>query len=171
MPLQALEALTGGQPPSADDAQRHFMFATAQIHKQWRRVADRLLTPRGLTQALWLPLLHLHRADEPLRQKDLAFSLALDNSSVVRLVDGLMAQGWVETVADADRRVKRIQLTASGRAEAEMASEVLSEARQQVLNSVPAEDLLTAFATMQKLIQAMNALEEAAASDNLPGND
>lgn len=48
-----------------------------------------------------------------MRQKDLAFSLALDNSSVVRLVDGLMAQGWVETVADADRRVKRIQLNAT----------------------------------------------------------
>ena len=47
MPLQALEALSGGQAPSAEEVQRHFMFATGQIHKQWRRVADKLLTPRG----------------------------------------------------------------------------------------------------------------------------
>ena len=68
MPLQALEALSGGQAPSAEEVQRHFMFATGQIHKQWRRVADKLLTPRGLTHALWLPLLPLHRSAEPMRQ-------------------------------------------------------------------------------------------------------
>ena len=159
MPFQAVEALHIDKAASADEVHRHFMFATGQIHKQWRRVVDKLLVPSGLTQALWLPLLHLHRADAPMRQKDLALSLALDNSSVVRLVDGLMAQGWVETVADADRRVKRIQLTESGRAEATKANALLAQARAQVLGTVPEADLLTAFATMQKLLQAMNALE------------
>ena len=93
MPFQAVEALHIDKAASADEVHRHFMFATGQIHKQWRRVVDKLLVPSGLTQALWLPLLHLHRDDAPMRQKDLALSLALDNSSVVRLVDGLMAQG------------------------------------------------------------------------------
>ena len=68
MPFQAVEALHIDNAASADEVHRHFMFATGQIHKQWRRVVDKLLVPSGLTQALWLPLLHLHRADAPMRQ-------------------------------------------------------------------------------------------------------
>lgn len=160
MPNDALLVLLADHDPSAEDVQRHYMFATSQVQKQWRRVVDKLLAPLGLTQALWLPLMHLHRADAPMRQKDLAFSLALDNSSVVRLVDGLMAQGWVETVADADRRVKRIQLTASGQAQAEQVSQLLADARAQTLSAVPAHDLHVAFTTMQRLLQAMGSFDE-----------
>ena len=161
MPSQALQALQVNHTPTAEEVHRHYMFATSQVQKQWRRMVDKMLTPLGLTQALWLPLLHLHHAATPLRQKDLAFSLALDNSTVVRLVDGLMAQGWVETVADADRRVKRIQLTAAGQAQAEQVTEVLAAARAQILSAVPAEDLHTAFTTMQRLLQAMGSFDEA----------
>ncbi|MEG0922334.1 MAG: MarR family transcriptional regulator [Comamonas sp.] len=161
MPTQALQVLDAAHTPSLEEVQRHYMFATSQVQKQWRRMVDKMLTPLGLTQALWLPLMHLHHAAAPLRQKDLAFSLALDNSSVVRLVDGLMAQGWVEAVADADRRVKRIQLTAAGQAQAEQVNQVLAQARTHILSVVPTEDLHTAFTTMQRLLQAMGSFEEA----------
>src|SRR5256885_11752324 len=75
-------------PPKQPDpaaVQRHFMFTLGQVNKQWRRTLDRLLAPMGLTQALWMPLMHLARSPEAMRQKDLAHSLALDSSSVVRL--------------------------------------------------------------------------------------
>ena len=166
MPLQALQVLDTDHAPSNDEVQRHFMFATGLINKQWRRVVDKLLAPLGLTQALWLPLMHLHRAAEPMRQKDLAYSLALDNSSVVRLVDGLMVQGWVETVADSDRRVKRIQLTAAGNAQAEQVSAILAQARAQVLSAVPAADLQSAFGTLQQLLAAMSALDTTQEADS-----
>ena len=110
--------------------------------------------------------MHLHRVAEPMRQKDLAYSLALDNSSVVRLVDGLLAQGWVETVADSDRRVKRIQLTAAGNAQAEQVSAVLAQARAQVLSAVPAADLQSAFGTLQQLLAAMSALDTTQEADS-----
>ena len=50
---------------------------------------DRWLQPFSLTQAIWLPLIHLARAPPALRHKDLAASLVLDRSSVVRILDAL----------------------------------------------------------------------------------
>jgi MarR family transcriptional regulator, transcriptional regulator for hemolysin len=65
----------------------------AQTARLWRRVVDDRMRPFGLTEATWLPLLHLARAPAAIRQKDLAASLSLDSSSVVRLLDALEAAG------------------------------------------------------------------------------
>ena len=161
-----MSGLNASSLPSVEDAQRHFLFANAQLQKEWRRMVDQLLAPLGLTQALWMPLMHLHHAAVPMRQKDLAASLSLDDSSVVRLVDGLITQGWVKTVADSDRRVKRIQLTSTGEAQAQQVHQLLAQARAQVLDSVPAEALQAAFATVQRLRQALQTL--AAEQNSLP---
>ena len=71
--------------------------------RQWRRAVDRRLQPFGLTEATWLPLIHLARAPAPVRQKDLAASLLLDGSSVVRLIDTLQESGFVERSEGEDR--------------------------------------------------------------------
>ena len=141
------------------DRQRQLMFTMAQVNKQWRRTLDKALTPLGLTQAMWLPLLHLERDSGAMRQKDLAHSLALDSSSVVRLIDGLQAQGWVERLDDADRRVKRIQLTPAGHAQVEVVKQVVSDMRTQVLQQVP-ETLQDAMLTaMHSMLDEMAKLE------------
>lgn len=146
---------TGHAQADAAAVQRHFMFTLGQVNKQWRRTLDRLLAPMGLTQALWMPLMHLARSPEAMRQKDLAHSLALDSSSVVRLVDGLAAQGWIERVDDSDRRVKKIQLTATGHAQVEAVQDLLQQARTQVLGAVPPQELDAAYATLHRLLDAM----------------
>lgn len=150
--------------PDAADVQRHFMFTLGQVNKQWRRTLDRLLAPMGLTQALWMPLMHLARSPEAMRQKDLAHSLALDSSSVVRLVDGLAAQGWIERVDDSDRRVKKIQLSPAGHAQVEAVQHLLQQARAQVLGAVPAGELDAAYATLHRLLDAMDGAQ-------VPGSD
>jgi MarR family transcriptional regulator for hemolysin len=149
--------LADQDPLQADAAavQRHFMFTLGQVNKQWRRTLDRLLAPMGLTQALWMPLMHLARSSEAMRQKDLAHSLALDSSSVVRLVDGLAAQGWLERVDDSDRRVKKIQLTPAGHAQVQAVQHLLAQARTQVLGCVSSEELGAAYATLHRLLDAM----------------
>ena len=67
----------------------------AQTARQWRRAADLRLQPYGLTEATWLPLVRIARAPASTRQKDLAASLSLDNSSVVRLLDNLETAGLI----------------------------------------------------------------------------
>lgn len=159
----ASSPLTQADPAAV---QRHFMFTLGQVNKQWRRTLDRLLAPMGLTQALWMPLMHLARSPEAMRQKDLAHSLALDSSSVVRLVDGLAAQGWIERVDDSDRRVRKIQLTPAGHAQVEAVQGLLQQARAQVLGAVPPEELDAAYATLQRLLEAMAA--EPTSDTDLP---
>ena len=92
-----------------------FGSLVARAARQWRRAVDRRLQPFGLTEATWLPLIYLARAPAPMRQKDLAAALALDGSSVVRLLDALETSGHIERREEgADRRAKTITLTARG---------------------------------------------------------
>lgn len=142
-----------------EERQRQLMFAMAQVNKQWRRTLDRLLAPMGLTQALWLPLLHLEHGHGPMRQKDLAHSLGLDSSSVVRLIDGLAAQGWVERIDDSDRRVKRIQLTAAGQAQVRAVKQVVAAARSEAMREITPESVDAALALLQTLLAAMDGMQ------------
>src|ERR1700728_2925665 len=92
-----------------------FASLIARAGRQWRRAVDRHLQPFGLTEATWLPLIHLARAPVPMRQKDLAASLVLDGSSVVRLLDALETAGLIERREEsADRRAKTVTLAARG---------------------------------------------------------
>lgn len=92
-----------------------FGSLVARAGRQWRRAVDRRLQPFGLTEAMWLPLIHLARALVPMRQKDLAASLVLDGSSVARLLDALETSGLIERREEsADRRAKTITVTERG---------------------------------------------------------
>ena len=150
---------------SVHDRQRQLMFTMGQVNKQWRRTLDKTLAPLGLTQAMWLPLLHLEHADGAMRQKDLAQSLALDSSSVVRLIDGLEAQGWVQRLDDSDRRVKRIQLTPEGHAQVEAVKKVVTQMRSEVMQDFPMELLESVMQGMQGMLDKMIALEARASAE------
>lgn len=155
-------------PATLSSRQRQLMFAMAQVNKQWRRTLDRLLAPLGLTQALWLPLVHLERSQGAMRQKDLAQALALDSSSIVRLIDGLQAQGWVERLDDADRRVKRIQLTSAGLAQVESVKVVVTKARSEVMQDFPEALLDQALSAMDTMLDKMATLEATATAHAQP---
>lgn len=137
-----------------------FLALMAQNARQWRRVLDRRLQPLGLTEATWLALLHIARAPDPMRQKDLATSLALDSSSVVRLLDALQTAGFIERLENADRRAKTIQLTALGNATVEQVEVVARDVRQRMLGGVPKKDLETAFRVLTQISAALSAALE-----------
>ncbi|MBU6503278.1 MAG: MarR family transcriptional regulator [Burkholderiales bacterium] len=148
------------KPSRLDHVHRHFMSLMAQMNRQWRRVIDRQLEPLGLTEAAWLPLLHLARAAQPMRQKDLAASLSLDGSSVVRLLDGLETGGLVERREGEDRRAKTIHLTPLGQTRVKRVEEVVSACRDGILTRVPARELEQAFRVLEQLAEAVSSMEE-----------
>ena len=142
--------------PSLRDGFGRLVSRTA---RQWRRAADRRLQPMGLTEATWLPLLHVARARTPLRQKDLAADLAVDNSTVVRLLDELQANGLVERREGDDRRAKVIMLTASGRAIVTRVEREIQAMRKEVLAGVSEPDLRTAYAVLEQVFGALGGEE------------
>lgn len=130
---------------------KNFTTLVAQSARQWRRAIDRELQPLGLTEATWLPLLHLSRSPEPLRQKDLARLLQLDSSSVVRLLDALEAAGYIDRAEGQDRRAKTLLLTEAGHAAVRQVEAVVDRVRAKYLGAVPERDLATAFRTLQRI--------------------
>lgn len=87
----------------------------------------------SLTQvkALWL----LETTEQPIAVGDVAAHLGLSLPAASRTVDGLLRKGWVERREDEhDRRVRRVTLTASGRAIAGR----ITEARMQGLEAFAA---------------------------------
>lgn len=143
---------------SSGRIERRHAFPTLVAHtgRQWRRAVDVRLQPFGLTEATWLPLLHLARAPRPMRQKDLAASLSLDSSSVVRLLDNLQAARLIERREEpGDRRAKTIHLTAAGRATVEQVEGVSQEVRRTVLAGLSDDEISAATAALQHICQVL----------------
>ncbi|MFZ5779540.1 MAG: MarR family winged helix-turn-helix transcriptional regulator [Pseudomonadota bacterium] len=139
-----------------------FSAVLSRAYRQWRRAADLRLQPYDLTEATWLPLLRISRAPIPLRQKDLASSLFVDNSSVVRLLDSLEAAGLVKRREGEDRRARIIVLTARGRAIADKVETVARKVRIDALAGLSDKDIETAIRVLEHVCRALDAAEEMA---------
>lgn len=115
------------------------MIAVAQ---SWRRALSQALASEGLSDATALPLSVLHREGDGMRQNELADSLGLEGTSVVRVLDSLERDGYVRRQEDKrDRRAKRIFLTPEGRALAERTEEIFAALRAELLQNVALEDI------------------------------
>lgn len=124
--------------------------------RQWRRAADLGLRPFDLTDATWLPLVHIARAAAPPRQKDLAASMSVDGSSVVRLLDNLEAAGLIQRREGEDRRAKIISLTPRGRAIADKVETVARRIRSDALAGLSDRDIETTVRVLHHVIEALD---------------
>jgi MarR family transcriptional regulator for hemolysin len=138
----------------------------AHIARHWRRAVNRHLEPFGLTEATWLPLLHISRAAGPMRQKELAASLSLDGSSVVRLLDELQSAGLVDRrEAEDDRRAKAIVLTVRGRETVTEVERSVETIREQALRDLSDAEVLATNAALRRIAHALRpASSEALAT-------
>jgi MarR family transcriptional regulator for hemolysin len=131
-----------------------FGSVVARAARQWRRAVDRRLQPFSLTEATWLPLIYVARAQAPMRQKDLAAALVLDGSSVVRLLDALEKSGHIERREEgADRRAKTINLTARGWSIIEQVEAVSREVRNATLHGLKDDELAVATRVLELVCQ------------------
>jgi len=136
----------------------------SRAYRQWRRAADLQLQPFDLTEATWLPLIRIARAPSPPRQNDLAASLFVDNSSVVRLLDNLEAAGLVERKEGEDRRAKIIVLTPRGRSIADKVEAVARKVRRDALAGLSDKDIETAIRVLQHVCRALEDEAESKAA-------
>jgi MarR family transcriptional regulator, transcriptional regulator for hemolysin len=146
-----------------DRQQLHDGFGSliARTGRQWRRAVDRRLHPFGLTEATWLPLIHLARATVPMRQKDLAASLVLDGSSVVRLLDALEASHLIERREEnADRRAKAISLTTLGASIIERVEAISREVRTGALVGLSDDEIEMATRVLELVCQNLTAEQD-----------
>ena len=150
----------------AERVRESFVALMSQTTRQWRQVLDDALQPLGLTQATWLALLHISRAPEPMRQKDLACSLVVDTSSLVRVLDTLQAAGYIDRLEHSDRRAKTIHLTPFGEETVAQVEQVARATRRRLLAGIPQADLETAYAVVSRIAQSLErSMAEGQAED------
>ncbi|MCE4223146.1 winged helix DNA-binding protein [Methylobacterium sp. C25] len=83
--------------------------------RHWRRAADVVVQPHGVSDATALPLVMIGRMQGEPRQNALAEAVGIEGPSLVRLLDQLCAAGLVQRREDpTDRRAKILSLTPSG---------------------------------------------------------
>lgn len=83
--------------------------------RRWRGRIHEGLALAGMSDATWLPLIHLDAIEGDCTQKYLAEQIGIDGSSLVRLLDILTRKGLVERRPDPlDARARRVCLTQAG---------------------------------------------------------
>jgi DNA-binding MarR family transcriptional regulator len=117
---------------SVVDDRRYIGFLISDVARMMRSAFDRRVRRIGLTRSQWLVLSLLYRRPG-LSQSELAEMLEVERATAGRMIDRLEAKGWVVRRPDpADRRIKRLHLTADAEAvQAEMgviAAEMLDDA-------------------------------------------
>lgn len=89
---------------------------------------------------------------------ELGGRLHLDDSTVTRLVDGLVARALAERVADPDdRRVRRVRLTAGGRALTRSIRNRFVEEYARVLDGIPRNSRGAVITAVERLLAAFHA--------------
>ena len=83
----------------------------SDVARLLRTEFDRRVRRLGITRAQWLVLTRLHRRPGA-SHSELAEMMEVEKATAGRMIDRLVANGWVERRAQpGDRRVKRVYLT------------------------------------------------------------
>lgn len=142
-----------------DTPRARFGVRFSMLARRWRRALDAHLVASGLSDATWVPLVHLHELGDGVTQKQLAARVGLDGSSLVRLLDILSRQGLLERRTDAtDARARQVFLTEAGRARVAEIRKALVEAEAEMLQDISDADLaamLTHFSLIEERLQAL----------------
>ncbi|MDB5933249.1 MAG: hypothetical protein JWQ01_593 [Massilia sp.] len=119
------------------EMQLRLSTALHNTSRAWRQGLDSRLKDLGVSQAGWMTIAMVAKANEALSQKQLADLLGVEPPTIVAMVDRLLAGGLVlRAVSPLDRRVKLILLTDAGKALYGRVKEVADEFRAAVLEGL-----------------------------------
>jgi MarR family transcriptional regulator for hemolysin len=95
------------------DATRHFGFLIKTLERLYTKRFERLAQERSLTLPQCRALYYLAR-NQGISQKRLAEMTEIEPMTLVRILDRMEADGWIERRADpTDRRARRLFITAA----------------------------------------------------------
>lgn len=131
-----------------------FPFAVARVTRRWRKLLDERLKDLGVTQARWTTMVYLQQGGEGLTQRELASLMAIENPTLVRLLDSLEQQELIERRAcPNDRRARRLHLTDGGRDFMDVLSVRADELRDGMLEGVSDDDIEVALKVFHKIME------------------
>lgn len=139
------------------------------LARRWRRALDARLAAAGLSDATWVPLVHLELSGGGLTQKDLAALVGIEASSLVRLLDILCRQGLVERRVDAtDGRARLVYLTAAGKVRVAEIRKELTTGEAEMLADLSDADIEAILRHFERIDQRLQALQANRQPEALP---
>jgi len=137
-----------------------FPFIVARLTRRWRKLLDERLKDLNVTQARWSTMLYLQRGGEGLTQRELASLMAIENPTLVRLLDSLEAQNLVERrPCERDRRARRLHLTPEGERFMSELNNRASMLRNELLDGVTDDEIATASRVIYRVLENADRLE------------
>ncbi|WP_417565340.1 MarR family transcriptional regulator [Marinobacter sp.] len=131
-----------------------FPFAVARVTRRWRKMLDERLKDLGVTQARWSTMVYLEKGGEGLTQRELASLMAIENPTLVRLLDSLEQQGLIERrPCPNDRRARRLHLTDAGRAFMDDLSGRAEVLREEMLKGISDEEIECTVKVFHKILE------------------
>jgi len=131
-----------------------FPVMMAETSRAWRALMDQRLHHLGLSQAKWLALLHLHRGDAGMTQKELASRLGVEGPTITALLDRLMRDDYIERrESPTDRRAKTVHLTPKAKQLMKKIIAVAAQLRSELFADIPLKDLQVCIRTFQSIQQ------------------
>lgn len=137
---------------------RELFDALSMVNRKLRAVFDARVKERGLTLPRARALFVLTRKDGR-NQRELADELDIETPTLVRLLDGMEKQGFIERRVEAsDRRAKQIHMTAFGRTVADDILRLADEIRAEVLQGVDAAELAVTLKVVRSIADNVQSL-------------
>ena len=131
-----------------------FALVLAETARTWRNKLDQRLKPLGLSQAKWRVLLYLAKDGDGLMQRELAERLSVEGPTVVRLLDRMTTDGWIQRrESPSDRRVKTVHMTAKARRTVERIETIAGQLRAELFADIPRTELLACLDVLKRLKQ------------------
>jgi len=130
-------------------------FLLAETARTWRSKLDQRLKPLGLSQAQWVALVHLARAEQDMTQKTLAERIGIEGPTLVRLLDRMARDNWIVRRESArDRRSKTVHLTPQAEAILHEIQTTAAQLRKELLKGISAADLAQCADVLRRITTA-----------------
>jgi len=130
----------------------NFAARLAETARMWRNELDARLVPLGLSQARGLILHYLAAHGDGLQQNALADIVGIRGSTLVRQLDRLESDGWVERRNDpVDRRAKTIHLAEKAAPLVTALEAKIQELRLELLSGLTDQQFEACFFVMDHI--------------------
>jgi MarR family transcriptional regulator for hemolysin len=129
-------------------------MAIGETARYWRTKLNERLRPLGLSQARWMVLLHLSKRGDGVVQKALAEWLGIEGPTLVRILDRMTEDGWIERrESTTDRRAKTVHLTKQSCAVIKQINKVAAQLRRELLADIDPAEIETCMRVLQQIKQ------------------
>lgn len=123
----------------------------SDVARLLRTEFDRRVRRLGITRAQWLVLTRLHRRPGA-SHSELAEMMEVEKATAGRMIDRLVANGWVERHSEpGDRRVKRVYLTVEAERVHKRIWRVAEDTVETALADLSARESKQLFALLQRV--------------------